>query len=157
VPSRSSLPDQTDPRPPASLWVIRPRHTTLGDLPAVRSSDDHAHDDGYLVRSLAVGLSKEVMDSTAGGSGFSFVDMAANCAGIRMAAVATRNSRSAHDIQTRIRRGVEISDVLPSIRGLPEAITADQLQADYGGLSGAETKRLLGEIDRRISELLLYR
>lgn len=108
-------------------------------------------------RSLAVGLSKEVMDSTAGGSGFSFVDMAANCAGIRMAAVATRNSRSAHDIQTRIRRGVEVSDVLPSIRGLPEAITADQLQADYGGLSGAETKRLLGEIDRRISELPLYR
>jgi uncharacterized protein YfiM (DUF2279 family) len=101
-------------------------------------------------RSLAVGLSKEVMDSTAGGSGFSFVDMAANCAGIRMAAVATRNSRSAHHIQTRIRRGVEVSDVLPSIRGLPEAITADQLQADYGGLSSAETKRLLGEIDRRI-------
>lgn len=108
-------------------------------------------------RSLAVGLSKEVMDSTAGGSGFSFVDMAANSAGIRMAAVATRTARSAHDVQTRIRRGVEVSDVLPSIRGLPEAITGDQLQADFGGLGGAETKRLLGEVDRRISELPLYR
>lgn len=108
-------------------------------------------------RAVAVGLSKEAMDSTPGGSGFSFVDMAANCAGIRLAAVATRNSRSAHTIQTRIRQGVEVADLVPSIRGLPEAITRDQLQADYGGLGGAETRRLLGEIDRRIAELPLYR
>ena len=52
---------------------------------------------------------------------------------------------------------IEVSDLLPSIRGLPEAITRDQLQADYGGLGGTETRRLLGEIDRRISELPLYR
>ena len=108
-------------------------------------------------RSLAVGLSKEAMDSTPGGSGFSFVDMAANSAGIRLAAAATRNSKSAHTMQTRIRRGVEVADVLPSLRELPEGIGRDQLQADYGGLSGAETRRLLGEIDRRIAELPLYR
>jgi hypothetical protein len=108
-------------------------------------------------RSLAVGLSKEEMDSTPGGSGFSFVDMAANCAGIRLAAAATRTERAAHTMQARIRRGVEVSDLLPSLRGLPEGITRDQLQADYGGLGGAETRRLLGEIDRRISELPLYR
>lgn len=108
-------------------------------------------------RSLAIGLSKEEMDSTPGGSGFSFVDMAANSAGIRLAGAATRNTRAAHTLQTRIRQGVEVSDLLPSIRGLPEGITRDQLQTDYGGLGGAETKRLLGEIDRRISELPLYR
>ncbi len=108
-------------------------------------------------RSLAVGLSKEEMDSTPGGSGFSFVDMAANCAGIRLAAAATRTERSAHTMQARIRRGVEVSDLLPSLRELPEGITRDQLQANFGGLSGAETRRLLGEIDRRISELPLYR
>ncbi len=108
-------------------------------------------------RSLAVGLTKEEMDSTPGGSGFSFVDMAANSAGIRLAAAATRNSRSAHTLQARIRRGVEVSDLLPSLRELPEGITRDQLQADFGGLSGAETRRLLGEIDRRIAELPLYR
>lgn len=108
-------------------------------------------------RSLAVGLSKEAMDSTPGGSGFSFVDMAANSAGIRLAAAATRTSRSAHTLQTRIRQGVEVADLLPSLRGLPEGITSDQLQAEYGGLSGAETRRLLGDIDRRIAELPLYR
>lgn len=108
-------------------------------------------------RSLAVGLSKEEMDSTPGGSGFSFVDMAANSAGIRMAAAATRNARAAHTMQSRIRQGVEVSDLLPPLRDLPERITRDQLQADFGGLGGAETRRLLGEIDRRITELPLYR
>jgi hypothetical protein len=108
-------------------------------------------------RSLAVGLSKEEMDSTPGGSGFSFVDMAANCAGIRLAGAATRNTRAAHTLQTRIRQGVEVSDLLPSLRELPEGITRDELQADFGGLGGAETRRLLGEIDRRISALPLYR
>lgn len=108
-------------------------------------------------RSLAVGLAKEMMDSTPGGTGFSFVDMAANSAGIRLAAVATRTSRSAHDVQTRIRQGVEVSDLLPSIRGLPEQITSDRFQTEFGGLGGPETRRLLGEIDRRIGELPLYR
>jgi len=108
-------------------------------------------------RALAVGLSKEVMDSTPGGSGFSFVDMAANAAGIRLAVVATRNSRSAHAIQARIRQGAEVADLLPSIRGLPENITRDRLQTEFGGLGGAETRRLLTEIDDRLSALPLYR
>lgn len=108
-------------------------------------------------RSLAVGLSKEAMDSTPGGSGFSFVDMAANSAGIRLAVSATRSSRAAGTMQARIRRGVDVSDLLPSLRGLPEGIARDQFQAEYGGLGGAETRRLLGEIDRRITELPLYR
>lgn len=108
-------------------------------------------------RSLAVGLSKEVMDSTPGGSGFSFVDMAANTAGIRLAAEATRDSESAHLLQSRILRGVKVSDLFPSIVGLPEQITRDRLQADFGGIGGDETRRLLEEIDRRIAALGLYR
>lgn len=108
-------------------------------------------------RSLAVGMSKEAMDSTPGGSGFSFVDMAANMAGIRLAAVATRAPKSARAMQDRVRRGVEVADLLPSLAGLPEGITRDQLQTEYGGIGGAETQRLLGEIDRRIATLPLYR
>lgn len=108
-------------------------------------------------RSLAVGLSKEAMDSTPGGSGFSFIDMAANTAGIRLAGVATRNAKSAHAIQVRVAKGVGVADLLPSLAGLPEGLSRDELQADYGGLGGAETRRLLGEIDRRIAALPLYR
>jgi hypothetical protein len=60
-------------------------------------------------------------------------------------------------LRQRIRRRTEVADLLPSLRGLPESIGRDQIQADYGGLGGGETRRLLGEIDRRIAELPLYR
>lgn len=107
-------------------------------------------------RSLAVGIAKEAMDSTPGGTGFSFVDMAANSAGIRLAATATRNDAAAHALQARLRDAVAVADILPSVAELPEGIDRDALQADYGGLGGTETRRLLAEIDRRIAALPLY-
>lgn len=107
-------------------------------------------------RSLAVGIAKEAMDSTPGGTGFSFVDMAANSAGIRLAATATRNDAAAHALQARLRDAVAVADILPSVAELPEGIDRDSLQADYGGLGGTETRRLLAEIDRRIAALPLY-
>jgi hypothetical protein len=107
-------------------------------------------------RSLAVGLSKEMMDSTPGGSGFSFVDMAANTAGIRLAAAATRNSESAHALQARVAKGVAVADVFPSVAELPEGLSRDALQAAFGGIGGVGTQRLLTEIDRRIAALALY-
>lgn len=108
-------------------------------------------------RAMMIGLSKEVMDSTPGGSGFSFIDMAANAAGIRLAVTATRSEASAHAIQVRVRGGTNLSDMFPSTVELPENISGDSLQSDFGGLGGAETRRLLAEIDRRIAALPLYR
>jgi hypothetical protein len=52
---------------------------------------------------------------------------------------------------------VEVADLLPSLAELPEGISRDDLQATYGGIGGAETRRLLGEIDRRIANLPLFR
>jgi hypothetical protein len=43
-------------------------------------------------RSNAIGLTKELMDSTAGGTGFSFADVAADAAGNRFAVAATRDA-----------------------------------------------------------------
>lgn len=101
-------------------------------------------------RSLSVGLTKELKDSTPGGSGFSFVDMLANKAGIRFAHVATQNEASAREVQLRIAQGVDIEDFMPEIDGLPEGIPRDDFQSQYGGLGGAETRRLLEKIDKRI-------
>jgi len=101
-------------------------------------------------RSLTVGIGKEMKDSTAGGSGFSFVDMAANKAGIGFAVAATRSEPSARAIQLRIADGVDIDDFFPDVRGLPEGITRDELQFEYGGLGGAKTRAILEEIDRRV-------
>jgi hypothetical protein len=52
---------------------------------------------------------------------------------------------------------VTVADLFPSIAELPEGISRDDLQANYGGLGGAVTRRLLGEIDRQIAVLPLYR
>jgi hypothetical protein len=102
-------------------------------------------------RALTVGILKEMKDSTAGGSGFSFVDMAANKAGIRFAVLATRDTASARIIQMRIAEGVSRDHFMADISGLPEAISADAFHSDFGGLGGEETRKLFAEIDRRIS------
>lgn len=107
--------------------------------------------------SLAVGLGKEMKDSTPGGSGFSFVDMAANKAGIRFAVAATRDAASARATQMRIGRGSEIGDLFPEIDDLPEGISRDDFRTDYGGLGGPRTRRLFESIDDRINGLNLYR
>jgi hypothetical protein len=52
---------------------------------------------------------------------------------------------------------VVVNDLLPSVAELPEGISGDDLQARFGGLGGAEIRRLLDEIDRRIGFLPLYR
>lgn len=104
-------------------------------------------------RALTVGLAKELSDATGGGSGFSFVDMAANKAGIRFAVVATRNASSARSVQARIRDGVNQHHFMPDISDLPEGIPVDLLEAVYGGLLGETTRMILAEIDRRIDEL----
>ena len=136
--NRIRLDDRTDLS--RHFWVSAAL-TTLSDEPRARM----------------IGLSKEVMDSTPGGSGFSFIDMAANAAGIRLAVAATRSEVSARDIQVGTRTLTDLSDIFPSIAGLPENISRDALQAEFGGLGGAETRRLLAEIDQRIKALPLHR
>jgi hypothetical protein len=101
-------------------------------------------------RALTVGLLKEMKDSTEGGSGFSFVDMAANKAGIRFAVRATQDAPSARSMQMRILNGANRYQFMPDIGGLPEGIPGDQFRAIYGGMGGLETLRILNDIDQRI-------
>lgn len=101
-------------------------------------------------RALTVGLMKEMKDSTEGGSGFSFADMAANKAGIRFAVRATQDAAAARSMQMRILNGANRYQFMPDIRGLPEGISGDQFQALFGGLGGQETLTILNDIDQRI-------
>ncbi len=88
------------------------------------------------------------MDSLPGGSGFSFVDMLANRAGILFAVAATQDASTARDTQSRLRKGVIIADFLPDFQGLPEGITNEQFHSEFGGLGGEGT-RALDEETRR--------
>lgn len=101
-------------------------------------------------QALAVGVSKEIMDSTPGGSGFSFVDLLADQAGIRFATNATRDEANAIAIKDLIEKTLEIQDVLPSFDELPEGISAESSQAEFGGMGGKKTRDLLKDMQARL-------
>jgi hypothetical protein len=100
-------------------------------------------------QSMTVGIMKELMDS-AGGSGFSFVDLTADRAGTLFTVAATRNEESARAMQVRIRNGVVIADFVPNLLDLPEGISNDDFQGEYGGLGGEGTKKIVEVIRRRL-------
>jgi len=103
-------------------------------------------------RSMTVGIAKEMMDTTEGGSGFSFDDLAADRAGTLLAVAATKNAANARNLQAHIRQGVVIADFFPDVEGLPSGLTRDQFQSEYGGPGGKVTLVLANEIERRLSE-----
>ena len=102
-------------------------------------------------RSIAVGLSKELMDATPGGTGFSFADLAADAAGNRFALAATRDEESALALQARLRAGFRIAEFVPVLRDLPEGLSRQEFQDRFGGLGGSETTRLVDEIRSRFA------
>jgi uncharacterized protein YfiM (DUF2279 family) len=102
-------------------------------------------------RALTIGIGKELMDSTSGGSGFSFVDMMANRAGIMFAAAATENATAARGMQFRIGQGMGGNDLLPDFQGLPEGIPDARFRTEFGGLRGEGSRRVDDEITRRLA------
>jgi hypothetical protein len=102
-------------------------------------------------RSIAVGLTKELMDSMPGGTGFSFADLCADAAGNHFTRAATRDPAAARAMAARIRAGVRIADFCPDLRDLPEGISRDAFHSDYGGLGGEKAQRLADEIRSRLA------
>lgn len=107
-------------------------------------------------RTMNVAIGKELQDSLAGGSGFSFVDMLANRAGMRFALEATKNADSARRIQSFLTRTPAVSDVMPDYEGLPEGIYRDDFERDFGGLGGERTQSINQDIERRLSTLPIH-
>mgnify|MGYP001815583013 CR=1 FL=1 len=103
---------------------------------------------------LGVGELKELLDSTAGGSGFSFDDMAANLAGARFAAALMAAPRE--DWAAMAARLTEEADIFPSLEGLPRGLSETEFRARYGAVDSPEYAAVLEEITRRIDALPFY-
>jgi hypothetical protein len=58
---------------------------------------------------------------------------------------------AARAMQQRILAGVRVADFCPDLRDLPERISRDSFHADYGGLGGAATQRLVDRIEQRLA------
>lgn len=107
--------------------------------------------------SATVGEAKELLDSTGGGSGFSFVDLLADRAGIRFAKIATSNINSAQALQQffMAQNRVEL-EVFPSKARLPEGIPQALFEEKFKSVNSADYQQMVNEIDRRLNELPLY-
>jgi len=103
--------------------------------------------------SFAIGEFKELSDALRGGSGFSFVDLAADQAGIMFATAATQPD-SALQLQ-KINLNKE-SNFFPDITGLTENISQKEFERRYGGVEGKAYAKQLEQIRERIKQLALY-
>ncbi len=110
---------------------------------------------GSRLANLA-GVFKEVDDSR-GGSGFSFADLAADRAGVRFAEIAVQTRRSATWLQGKVSAAIDESDIMPSIKNLPEGIMELQFKKKFNDLDSDQFQQVNNEIERRINECRLYR
>lgn len=110
--------------------------------------------DGRL--SSAVGEEKELHDAEYG-SGFSFIDLAADQAGIRFGEIATSTPENARKIQAAMAKITSYSDFMPDPRDLPEHMNQAEFARRYGSVRSAAYRQLLQQINERIAAAPIYR
>lgn len=106
--------------------------------------------------SKVVGEEKELSDAD-GGSGFSFVDLAADKAGTRFGELATASPEKARKLQKALSEITNYSDIMPDPRDLPEHMNESEFKARYGSTSSAAYQQLSKEIDDRIAAIPIYK
>jgi hypothetical protein len=104
-----------------------------------------------------IGELKELIDSSDGGSGFSFADLMADRAGVRFANIATGSDQSALALQKLMAQEPLLEDQLfPSIIDLPEGISEADFKAYYQNAESANYLNLVASIDQRLEKIAVY-
>lgn len=106
--------------------------------------------------SAAIGEFKELLDSD-GGTGFSFVDLAADKTGIRFAEAATNDKQGAAHLQNILAGGTTEATFFPEIKGLPEGLNDKAFNKLFGGVNGDKYKAMVQKIENRIAEKPAYK
>jgi len=106
--------------------------------------------------SAAVGEEKELRDAERG-SGFSFIDLAADKAGTRFGEMATSSPENARKIQKAMSAIKDYSDFMPDPRDLPEHMNEAEFKKRYGSTGSAVYLQLSQQIDERIAATPIYR
>jgi hypothetical protein len=96
----------------------------------------------------AIGLIKEEEDANKG-SGFSFTDLAANRAGVRLGERAT--GEAAAQVQQRLASARSDADLLPDFRDLPEFMPQAEFERRFGPIGSARYQRVIARIDDRLA------
>ena len=102
-----------------------------------------------------VGEEKELSDAQ-GGSGFSFIDLAADKAGTRFGEIATSSPESARKIQKAMSEIKDYSDFMPDPRDLPEHMNEAEFKQRYQSIDSPAYQEVSKLIDARIAETPIY-
>ena len=105
---------------------------------------------------LMIGEEKELNDAKTG-SGFSFIDLAADRAGIRFGEQATSNLEKAIKIQQKMATIKHYQAFMPNVKDLPEKLNTKAFKTQYQSIYSQKYQTILQEIDRRIAESEIYR
>jgi hypothetical protein len=105
--------------------------------------------------SIAIGEFKELMDRSDDGSGYSFVDLAADFAGVEFAVAAT-NTSSASSVQNILAGISDENTFFPDINGLPEGLSKTDFTRIFTKVDSPEYLKIVQSINQRIAELSLH-
>ncbi|SEA58412.1 hypothetical protein SAMN04488051_104108 [Alkalimonas amylolytica] len=106
---------------------------------------------------LLAGEMKELLDTNPGRSGFSFVDLLADKAGLRFAELALQSEDSAKNLQAFFLQPRDDSDLLPEFESLHEGIQYEQFLSYYVDLDSAAYQKRLALIQQKLGAMPLYR
>lgn len=105
--------------------------------------------------SFAIGEFKELMDRGEGGSGYSFVDLAADMAGVRLAKRALEPD-TAELIQRRMAQAEDESLFFPQVLDLPEGMDKQEFARRFEAVDSSAYQQLVNRIRERLDTLALY-
>jgi hypothetical protein len=103
-----------------------------------------------------VGEEKELSDAQ-GGSGFSFIDLAADKAGTRFGEMATSSPENARKIQQAMSAIKDYSDFMPDPTDLPEHMNEAEFKQRYQTVDSPTYQELSKQIDARIAATPIYK
>ncbi|MDU0353575.1 hypothetical protein RS130_06195 [Paraglaciecola aquimarina] len=105
--------------------------------------------------SIAIGEFKELMDRGEGGSGYSFIDLAADVAGVEFAISAT-DPNTALKLQEVLAGQTTESNFFPSLKGLPEGLNKTEFTEQFSEVDSPAYSQMVTEINRRVSSLPIH-
>jgi hypothetical protein len=104
----------------------------------------------------ALGEVKELRDSKTGGSGFSFVDLAADKVGSRFGEIAVSSPENAYRLAHLVSQIKDYRDFMPDPRDLPEHMSEDVFKQTFESTKSDAYLALSAQIDARMALIPLY-
>lgn len=102
-----------------------------------------------------LGQEKELNDAKQG-SGFSFIDLAGDRAGLRFGTTAVASPAKARRLQKRMFNIKDYTAFMPEVRDLPENMSHTIFNQQYESIYSAKYQNMLKMIDQRIAQLVIY-